>query len=56
MSLSSVGIQTHPRGGITIVTSWVGKAQVYYSILGLQLAPALVRLAGFLLLYWRDVC
>lgn len=47
MSLSSVGVQTHPRGGITIMTSWVGKAQVYNSILGLQLASAPAQLAGF---------
>lgn len=46
MSLSGVGVQTHPRGGITIMTSWVGKAQVYYSILGLQLASAPARLAS----------
>lgn len=47
MSLSGVGIQTRPRGRITIMTSWVGKAQVYYSILGPQLASAPARLAGF---------
>lgn len=55
MSLSGVGVQTRPRGRITITTSWVGKAQVYYSILGPQLASAPARLAGFLFLYWR-VC
>lgn len=49
MSLSGVGVPTRPRGRITITTSWVGKAQVYYSILGLQLASATetARLAGF---------
>lgn len=55
MSLSVVGVQTRPRGGITITTSWVGKAQVYYSILGPQLASAPASLAGFLFLCWR-VC
>lgn len=49
-SLSDVGVQTHPRGVITIMTSWVGTAQVYYSILGLQLAWEPARLAGILFL------
>lgn len=46
MSLTGVGIQTRPRGGITMTTSSVGKAQVYYSIFGFQLASVTARLAG----------
>ena len=46
MSLTGVDIQTHPQGGITMTTSSVGKAQVYYSIFGFQLASLTVSLAG----------
>lgn len=45
MSATSVGIQTHPQGGITMTTSSGGKREVYYSIFGFQLASAAVRLA-----------
>lgn len=45
MSVTSVGIQTHPQGGITMTTSSGGKAKVYYSIFGFQLASVDVRLA-----------
>lgn len=44
-SATGVGIQTHPWGGITMTTSSVGKAKVYYSIFGFQLASVTVRLA-----------
>ena len=46
ISLTGAGIQTHPWGGITMTTSSVGKAQVYYSIFGYQLASVAARLAG----------
>lgn len=46
MSLTGVGIQTRPRGGITMTTNSVGKSQVYYSIFGFQLASVTVRHAG----------
>lgn len=45
MSVTCVGIQTHPQGGITMTTSSGGKAKVYYSIFGFQLASVAVRLA-----------
>lgn len=45
-SLTGAGIQTRPQGGITMTTSSVGKAQVYYSIFGFQLASVTARLAG----------
>lgn len=44
-TVMSVGIQTHPQGGITMTTSSGGKARVYYSIFGFQLASAAARLA-----------
>lgn len=46
LSLTGVGIQTRPWGRITMTTNSVGKAQVYYSIFGFQLAPVTMRLAG----------
>lgn len=44
MSLTRFSIKICPRGGITMTTSGVGEAQVYYSIFGFQLASVAVRL------------
>lgn len=46
MSLTGVGIQACPRGEITMTTSSVGKAWVYYSIFGFQLASMTASFAG----------
>lgn len=54
MSLTGVGIHTHPQGGITMTTSSVGKAQVYYSIFGFQLALLRVSLAGVYICFYTN--
>lgn len=46
MSLTAVDSRIRPRGRITMTTTSVGKAQVYYSTFRFQLASVTVRLAG----------